>query len=66
MTPAVRDQLAAIAAQHGVPIERLHEEWGERAAIFEYLGGMPRAKAEREAVHEACGVLGLSMQEETP
>ena len=66
MTPAVRDQLAAIARQHDMPIEVLHEEWAERAAIREYLGGIARAKAEREAVGDACSMLGIAMQEEMP
>lgn len=66
MTPAVRDQLAAIALQHGVAIERLHEEWAERASIREYLGGLPRAKAERVAVSDACAMLGLPEIQEIP
>ena len=66
MTPAVRDQLAAIALQHGTSIERLHEEWAERAAVREYLGGQPRAKAEREAVRDACEMLGLPEIQEDP
>jgi antitoxin component of RelBE/YafQ-DinJ toxin-antitoxin module len=64
VTPAVRAQLAEIASKHGVPIDVLHDEWSERAAIREYLGGMPRAKAEREAVGDACAVLGIAQQED--
>ena len=64
MTPAIRAQLASIASRHGLPIDRLHEEWAERAAIREYLGGMPRAGAERAAVHDACVMLGLPVLQE--
>ncbi len=55
----VRDQLAAVAVRHGVQLDRLLEEWSERAAIREYLGGMPRARAELAAVRDACEALGL-------
>jgi hypothetical protein len=30
-----RDQLAVIAAEHNIPLDRLHEEWSERSAIRE-------------------------------
>lgn len=35
------------------------EAWSERAAIREYLGGMPRWEAERAAVQDAGEVMGL-------
>lgn len=63
---AASDQLAAIAAEHNVPLDRLHEEWSERAAIREYLGGMPRNEAELAAVRDACEVLGLPEPQEEP
>jgi hypothetical protein len=56
------DQLAAISAAHGVPLDRLLEEWSERAAIREYLGGMPRDETELAAIHDACDVLGLPQE----
>jgi hypothetical protein len=63
VTPAVRAQLATIADQLGAPIDRVHEEWAERAAIREYLGGMSRAQAEREAVGDAREILGLPRED---
>lgn len=35
------------------------ETWAERAAIREYLGGMPRERAEREAVIDTARMLGF-------
>lgn len=35
------------------------ETWAERAAIREYLGGMPRERAELEAVRDTAEMLGL-------
>lgn len=32
----------------------------------EYLGGMSRAQAEQEAVHDTCDVLGVALPEEKP
>ena len=63
MIAKVRDQLAAIAARHGVAPDRLHEEWSERSAIREYLGGMPRSRAELAAVRDACEMLGLPQED---
>lgn len=55
-----RDQIAAIAARHSVSLDLLLEEWSERAAIREYLGGMPRSHAELAAVRDVCDVFGLA------
>jgi hypothetical protein len=56
------ERLTAIATEHGVPLDRLLEEWSERAAIREYLGGMPRDEAELAAIRDACDVLGLPQE----
>lgn len=40
-------------------LERVHEEWRERAAIRENLGGMTRLGAEVAAVDDARSMLGL-------
>ena len=65
-TAAARDRLAAISAEHAAPLDRLLEEWSERAAIREYIGGMSRAQAELAAVRDACEVLGLPEPQEEP
>lgn len=62
----VRSELASIAmhlarrkSEVGKLIERVQEEWAERAAIREYLGALPRWCAEREAVQDAGEMLGV-------
>jgi len=61
---SLKKQLLDIAKRARVPLERVVEEHSERAAIREYLGGMPRAQANAEAVRDTCDVLGVSMPEE--
>jgi len=55
----VRQQLQGIARRGGVPIARVVEEHAERAAIREYLGGMPRDEAEAAAVNDTADALGV-------
>jgi hypothetical protein len=66
VTKTLREQLHEIARHGGVPIERVVEEHAERAAIREYLGGMPRAEADRAALRDACEVFGLPDLQEDP
>ena len=40
-------------------LERVHEEWAERAAIREYVGGMTRNGAEVAAVDDTRRMLSL-------
>lgn len=56
---SVRDQLKVLAAQHKLPLARLVEEWSERAAIREYLGGMQRSFADQVAIADACAMFGI-------
>ena len=53
----IRDQLVAIVADHGVNPDHLREVWSERAAIREYLGGLPRAQAEQAAIGDVREIL---------
>jgi hypothetical protein len=55
--PTIRQQLSTIARRGNVPLPRVLEEWTERSAIREYLGGLSREDAEREAVHDTAAVL---------
>lgn len=62
---AVKSHLASIAlclatsrGDVSVQLARVQEEWRERAAIREYLAGLPRWQAEREAVNDAGIALG--------
>jgi len=55
----IQQKLAGIARRGGIPISRVVEEHAERAAIREYLGGMPREEAEAAAVEDTCDVLGV-------
>lgn len=64
--PDVRSHLARFAvclatspADVTVQLARIREVWSERAAIFEYLGGLTRTQAEHYAVNEAGLALGL-------
>lgn len=50
--------LATSKTDVGVQLARVREEWSERAAIREYLGGIPRWQAERAAVDDAGIALG--------
>lgn len=50
--PRPPDAMDKIAQQAGVARERVIEEWRERAAIREYLGGMTRAEAELAAMRD--------------
>jgi hypothetical protein len=45
----VDERLVDLANKLGRPIEDVREQWSERAAIREYEGGMPRARAEEAA-----------------
>ena len=43
------ERFAAIAKKTGYSVERVIEEWQERAAIREFCGGLSRAEAEFHA-----------------
>ena len=45
-----RPAVSALALRYRVDVYAALEDYEERAAIREYLGGMPRAQPEREAV----------------
>lgn len=49
--------LALLARAHGFPVAELVEEWEERAAIREYLGGATRDVAEADALSELAAVM---------
>jgi hypothetical protein len=49
----VLDAFDMIAAAAGLPKDVVIDEWKERAAIREYLGGFPRAQAEKLALSDA-------------
>jgi hypothetical protein len=49
----VLDAFDMIAAAAGLPKDVVIDEWKERAAIREYLGGFPRGQAERLALDDA-------------
>ena len=51
-TPTTPDAMDELAAETGQTRARVLEEWGERAAIREYLGGMSLAEAERRAIDD--------------
>jgi hypothetical protein len=55
----LRDRLSEIAFRGRLSFDELAEEHAERAAIREYLGGMPRDEAEDAAVGDACEVFGV-------
>ncbi len=48
----IHDCLAAFAAGRGIPLAEVREEWSERAAIHEYLGGTIRRNAELYAIRD--------------
>ena len=58
----LKKQIADIAKRAGLPIARVVEEHSERAAIREYLGGMPRAEAETAALEDTCDVFGIAKE----
>lgn len=50
----IHDYLAGFAAARRIPIAEVREEWSERAAIREYVGGIRhRRNAELHAVSDA-------------
>ena len=51
------DTFEVIAKNTGHTIARVKEEFAERAAIREYLGGMSRADAERKATQDTSALL---------
>ena len=57
-----RDVFDRIALQMQAPREVVLEEFGERAAIREYLGGMTKAAAEREAIADVEAILAARHQ----
>lgn len=49
----IGDYLTAFAKARGIPLAEVREEWSERAAIREYLGGLRhRRNAELHAVSD--------------
>lgn len=56
------DAIGKIAQKAGVTRERVIEEWKERAAIREYLGGMSRVEAELVAMRDVEDVLSPARQ----
>lgn len=50
LPPALMARCSALAKKSSVPMATLLEEHGERSAIREYVGGMPRADAEVHAM----------------
>jgi hypothetical protein len=44
--------LRQIARMSGRTLSEVTEDWNERASIREYLGGYPRAEAERLAIQD--------------
>lgn len=56
--PPPEDIFARLARETGQPRARVLEEWGERAAIREYLGNLPRAEAELRAIEDVRDVFG--------
>lgn len=48
-TSRYHEQLGELARTADVPVDVVVEEWGERAAVREYLGGVTRDEAERLA-----------------
>lgn len=66
----VRSELARIALamirrrnELDEKLALVHETFGERAAIREYLGGHDRRRAEHLAIVDACEVLGVKYLE---
>jgi hypothetical protein len=59
-----RDRFDILVEKLGVPRARLIEEWGERAAIRQYLGNMSRADAEVRAFDDVEAMFTASSQPE--
>jgi hypothetical protein len=64
--PGVQSELASIGMHIATApdnvqasLDLVTETWNERAAIRQYLGGMPRAQAELLALKDTCEVLGV-------
>jgi hypothetical protein len=58
VTTAQTEYLTRVAKRSGRPLAEVIENWEERAAIREYMGGQKRAHAERDALDDvACEVL---------
>ncbi len=55
--PRIPDAFDQIAAKTGATRARVIEEFGERAAIREFLGGMSRADAEARAMMDVVAIL---------
>lgn len=62
----IASELASLAigrarskAEVGTLLATVKEVWSERAAIREYLGGVPRWRAEREAVADTYESMGV-------
>lgn len=51
---ALTDALRLAIREHKAALVELVEEWGERAAIAEYCGGLPREAAEQLAWATVC------------
>lgn len=56
--------LARAKSEVSSRMPEIREVWGERAAIREFCGGMPRAQAEAEAVRDTAEVLGIRIRVE--
>jgi hypothetical protein len=55
----MKKEIASLARRSRISVASLTEEHAERAAIREYLGGMPRAEAEKAALADTCDVFGI-------
>jgi hypothetical protein len=60
---SVRYVIVELAARHRLDVDALLEDWEERAAIREYLGGMSRASAELWAIGDVERMHGLGLHE---
>ncbi len=60
--PTIRAELQRMSKAAKRSLEDVTETWTERAAIREYLGGMPRNIAEGRAVADTSRMLGLVMR----
>lgn len=56
-TKGQADRLALIAKNSRRPYDEVVEVWQERAAIREFLAGMPRREAERVALDDAADLI---------
>lgn len=60
---SLRYVIVELAARHQRNEAELIEDWTERAAIREYLGGASRASAELEAIHDVERMHGVGLGE---